>query len=705
MISTFKLTKAEFKKIFKRPSVFIMAILLVLTIFISMSIFSPDEKVNTTITYENATTSSEYYNNFYNDVDSYSKESYDNNFAKTDEMISYYRASNNNTILLTNYYNDVISTMDKMISENNTELRDNLRKELVTNLKNFSDAYKNLDTIKDFSILDTVLNYTGTEIRNYYTNKSCERLDDFYIYATSDEHTSKDVVQTYVNNDHKTEFNNILNSGINYIYTTINGLADDFENYFSDYTIAFNRGRNELEKMKLLRTNLQNILTTLDNFLETLVDNDYPVIITNKSAYQNLNQKIDDVIQILNISVIDNDNINKHGEIKTNIEASMLISTLNTISSELSNSSTTPIKQIHLNVSTINNLEEIQKKVNENKTNILEKIENFKNDESTKNISKEITNYSLLETAYSEITTDKVLMYITNDYDSSTYTKFYGYNFNEFNKYQVNESISLNTYYIDNNSYSNEYLSNFSFNQNSGEKTNTYDFMFFTLELCTVIIVVFSIMLICNLITGETESGTIKLLLVRPFKRAKIITAKLLATIFFILTFVAFSALITFVGGCFVYGYTSTPILAVFNSTSAFVISPIVLMLINILTLTFDIIFYVLLALMIAIICKNYAGAISASFVLLIVNYAMNILFGGAFWYSLLPGMNLHMFKYFGSAFVTTSGVASIAGVIQSLLITGIETSMNFWFSLFINVIYSLVFLAISYSVFQKRDF
>ena len=233
-----------------------------------------------------------------------------------------------------------------------------------------------------------------------------------------------------------------------------------------------------------------------------------------------------------------------------------------------------------------------------------------------------------------------------------------------------------------------------------------YDFMYFTLELCTIIIIVFAMMLICNLITGETESGTIKLLLVRPYKRSKIITAKLLATIFFVITFMCFTTIVSFIGGYFLFGSTSTPVLAVLNSNVVFKISPFALMLLNIISLTFDVIFFVFLALMISILCKNYAGSISCSLVILIVNYALNILFGGAFWYTLLPGMNLHMFKYFGNAFSSTiAGTSTISGVIQSLLITGIDTSMSMPYSIFIYGVYSLVFLAVSYSVFQKRDF
>ena len=207
-------------------------------------------------------------------------------------------------------------------------------------------------------------------------------------------------------------------------------------------------------------------------------------------------------------------------------------------------------------------------------------------------------------------------------------------------------------------------------------------------------------MMMCNLITSETESGTIKLLLARPYKRSKIITAKLLATIFFVLIFILFSALISFAGGYFLYGLDLSNVLVIINSNTPLVMSPIVLMLINILSQILDILFYVLLAMMISIVFKNYAGSISFSLVLILVTYTLNMLFGGAFWYSLLPGPNLHLFKYFGNAFVSVSD-----SMLVNILITPIQSTMSLWYSLLILASYSLVSIVVSYAVFNKRDF
>jgi len=711
MTSTFKLTSAEFKKIFKRPSIFIMAVLLVITILVSITIFHPANIVDTTIVYDGAETSSAYYDNFYNDIIINSKKSFDDKFDNTDNMISYYNALNTNENLLSTYCSDSVSLMNKIINETNSSVRNELRTELTKQLGFFRTAYKSLDSLKDFeeivTIPLTIFDYENYASSNYYSSEACADLDKLYLYSSNTEqYTTVELVDFYQNNNYEEKLNIVLNNGINFVTTTIKGLAKDFDDFYYEYVKHVNSGMSNINDMKAMRANLLQIATTLDDYLTNLFALDYPVIIMSNDDYLDLNQKLDDAIVILTVSATANSSRDTHQQIKTDLEALKILTTLNNLrgESEVTNEST--IMQVHLSNSVVSDLQKNQTKVFENKTVILDKINSLQNDETITNISKEITNYSLLQTSYSSLIKDKIYLNITDNHDVSSYSKYYGTLYKDLNKYQYRERVATNEYYIENNVYSNSFISNFGYSQNSGKETNVYDFMYFVMELCTIIIIVFAMMLVCNLITGETESGTIKLLLVRPYRRSKIITAKLLATIFFVITFMTFSAVITFVGGYFLYGGTSIPVLAVLNSTNVFTISPFLLMLLNVLFLTLDVIFFVLLALMIAILCKNYAASISCSLVLLILNYALNILFGGSFWYTLLPGMNLHLFKYFGNAFTSTiAGTNSIAGVIQSLLITGIDTSMSIQYSLFIYAIYSLVFLAVSYSVFQKRDF
>lgn len=707
MTNIFKLTKAEFVKIFKRPSIFIMAILIVVTIFASMTFFDPTVRENLSVTYDNATTSQEYYNNFYTDEMINSKASMDTAIAKTDEIINYYQSLNNHTAYMSACYNDVIDTMTQIISEKNETVQKSYRNKLIMHINTFHDAYYSLSSLGDYHEL---INYTLKEDSydeieienknnlNFYKSSSAYGITSFKAVATdTTKYSMYNVVQYYTTNNVANSLKSALTSANNFINSTLTTFALDFKTFYTPYVTELSNGRGDIQKIKKLHKNLSTSLNDFYDYYKLLTNSSYPLVLVSKDTNTEINHKVEDAITILKSA---DTSLESHRNIKANLDTIGISNYLYNLSTSSS------IQMTRINNSLISELNSYKNKVNSNAESILTKVNDLANDESITNISKEITNYKLLIDAYDTLVNQKVLNQITDNYSQSLYTNFYGYNFDTYNKYQSNESIALNSYYIDNNTYSNSYLTNFSFNQNTDTKTNMYDFVYFVMEICTLIIIVFAMMLVCSLITGETESGTIKLLLVRPFKRSKIITAKLLATFFFVLSFMIFSGLISMIGGFFLYGEPALSILSVINARTIVKMSPFALMLINFVTLFFDIIFFVLLALMISIICKNYAASITCSLVILIINFVGNMLFGGAFWYSLLPGMNLHLFKYFGNSFISILGSnSSIAGLLQSLLITGIDTSMTLWFSLITSSIYSIVFLAVSYSIFQKRDF
>lgn len=704
-MSIINLTIAEFKKIFKRPSIFIMALILVATIFASIFVFSPSNRSDDSITYANAQTSYQYYSNFYNDEVINSKKSFDDNFAITDNTIAYYQAINTNSNILENCYNNCIECIEELLNTNDINIKDKIRKDLTINLKDFVDAYKSLDALSQFEDIrqhsTTPQEYVSYQPRNYYLSNGCAGLMSLYTQCNDLSNSASEVANICTTNDYATKLKDALNNGKHFIYTTLKGFASDYIEFYKNF-VNTTVGRDNLSEIQIAQNNLIKSLEVFNNYLTTLVEQDFPTIIISKTNFYDLSQRIFDSQEVL--KAINENNLDQYREARILLDNINLEGLLNNITKVAQPNSDSYIVPIQLSSSAVNKMLEIQFDTNSNKQTILEKIENYKNDEGIKNIGYEITNYSLLQSAYVTAITDITLLDVVDGYDTSQYTNFYGDNYLEFNKYQYTERLTLNSYYIENNTYSNNYLNNFSFNNNSGTKTNVYDFVYFTMEICALVITVFAVMLICNLITGETESGTIKLLLVRPYKRSKIITSKLLATISFVVTFMLFSSILSFVGGVAMFGMPTSNIISVINGTTAFEISPLLLIIIDIFTLFIDILFFVLLSLMVAIICKNYAASISCVIVLLIVNYALNIIFTNSFWYTLLPGMNLHWFKYLGNTFISTSGVG-ISDLLQKVLITGIHSSMALPYSLLLYTVYSVVFLAVSYTVFQKRDF
>lgn len=701
MTSTFRLTSAEFRKIFKRPSIFIMAILLVIAVFISLYTFNPNNRVDNTVDYS-LDNSLQYYSAFYSGSTERTKTDIDNKYLTTDEIINYYKLYNDRNAQLNSYYNDIFTAINKIEEQTTVQLKEQKYTDAIKTMEDFKTALVSFDKFVDvngnqYGFLNITTASTTTEGKVSYTylDSSIESLNNLINYAKT--HTYQEFLNTFnlEANGHKAKLEKVLDSGLNYIKTTFNGLTNEIAHNYSTYESSLESSKTASSVRIENRNKLKTSLETFQIYFKLILDNDYPLVLVNKDKKIEIEELVIGALDCITMQTSQEGVYSSHKDAFDRLSKLNLINQMKTFTSGA-------ITQVTVDNYLINDYTAVQKKTNENKTAILTKINELKNDEAISKIQFAITEYYLLSESYNSYVYDKTLLSITENHEKAEYVNYYKYNLDTFNHYQTNEKLAMNKYYIDNNVYENTYLTNFAFNQKSSTgDINLFDFMYFALELCAVIIMVFAVMLVCSLITGESESGTIKLLLVRPYRRDKIITAKFLATLFFVVTFMLFSCIITFVGGYFLYGMPTQNVLAVFNATTAFEMSPLALMGINALSLLLDIIFFVILALMISILCKNYAASISTVLVVIILNYALNIVFGGTFWYSVLPGMNLHLFKYFGNAFVS----AGDGMILQSILITGIESSMTFAFSILANISYIVIALAIAYSVFKKRDF
>lgn len=697
MTSTFRLTRAEFKKIFKRASVYIMALLLVVAVLVSMYIFNPVSNESSTITYGDNLSVENYYDSFYNkDLDNSKKGLDEAYYNKANSIYEYFQISSDRDLKLTQNYNDIITSYNAIKEATDSNIKNNkYNNEFKVYLKAFYNNYQ------DFSMFgDNYSHIDYTKNNEYYFENNCANIKFLYQKSLDEKISADDMITIIDTNNSLNKINTELNNAINYIRPTLYSMALEIKNAYNNFNTEYNQGsdRNSLPKIELNRKALLVATNNFKEYFNTLTDFDFPIIAISKNLKIEINNTLDVAIEALNSSVFTG-TVGKYTDytslhtVLTNIDiANYFTKKFMTDIDDFS--------QVKLQPTIIDEFKKVKTKVDSNRDLIEQDIKDKRTDESIKNIQKSITNYSLLGQTYLNYLSDRIKISLNSEYRSDELVNLYGYKFDEFNIYQAEENLTTYKYYIDNNQYSNSFNQNFSFLQTSNEEPNAFEFMYFAMEICTVLIIIFAMMMICNLITSETESGTIKLLLTRPYKRSKIITAKLFATIFFVLIFVLFSALISFAGGYFVYGLDMTNILVVFNGSTAISLSPIVLMLINIASLILDILFYVLITLMISILFKNYAGSISFCFILIIATYALNMLFGSAFWYSLLPGPNLHLFKYFGNAFVFNT-----ANIMQSILITPIQSTMNMWYSVLILGAYSLISIIVSYAVFNKRDF
>jgi hypothetical protein len=106
MTSTFKLIKAEFKKIFKYPSIYIVALLIVATIFGCMYLFEPLQTIDKNITYSGATTAKDYYDYFYSTENPNSHNDIQKIYNRANNLVNYYKVYENKLSSITVGFSD-----------------------------------------------------------------------------------------------------------------------------------------------------------------------------------------------------------------------------------------------------------------------------------------------------------------------------------------------------------------------------------------------------------------------------------------------------------------------------------------------------------------------------------------------------------------------------------------------------------------------
>jgi len=695
MTSTFRLTRAEFKKIFKRPSVFIMALLIVATIFASLYLFDPATIANPTVDY-NKTTSLEYYNAFGSNIEN-SQSDIDDLYNFTIDNINYYEILYYRNEALTQQHRDIIDTINAMKNAPNSTEKDINYRNLREQLYNFYNYYTNFDNFKSINSEQYPhVEYSKTYIQyhdEYVTNINFIKPVEDLLNLIDNKYTANEFIQAYDVNSYEARLQDFLDNGINFIETTFLGISHEIHSNLTQFSSYLNNQANATHYTNYGK-NLLNSIKTYEEYFDVVTKFQTPIVTISEKECIDIKNTLEEAKVAIDIYS------SGKADYNTNVNALVKLNNIkiNTACENFAKN----INQVNIPHSVIKDLKEKLNIVNVNRGSLIDEIDACQDDSGITNIQFAVTEYKLLAEAFANYTNDNIKLNITDNFNADAYNNFNGYNFKDFKKYETNERITMNRYYIENNIYANSFNTNFAFNQKSSytDETNVYDFMYFAMEICSIIIIVFAMMLMCNLITGETESGTIKLLLVRPYKRSKIITSKLLATLFFVFIFILFSSILTFVGGYFMFGITDMPVLAVFNASTPIALHPFVLMLINIASLLLDVIFYVILALMLAILFKNYAGSITCSLVILIIVFALNLLMGNSFIFTILPGMNLHLFKYFGNSYIPVS-----SSLLKNVLITGIASTMTFVYSILMYLAYIFVFIAIAYSVFAKRDF
>ena len=507
-------------------------------------------------------------------------------------------------------------------------------------------------------------------------------------------------------------YQNINTSPETTVTTRLKNLIDNSESrrgarrLLNDYLTGIQYAQNpenpsNVRELNNIRLEMVEVLNEARTIISEAATSTNASILMPKESFENYITLISDALLYLNAEGADINLIETHENIYnhisqangfTNIEGASYFDKLYYLTSN-------DITDITLSEETITNLNNQYEKVTTFMSSTLENINAYSADEniSTGTLKEEILKYYYAASQYSTLVSDSIYFEPVKSFNDSYAHQFIGYT--DVHLYQIQERIATNNYLLSNDLTSNQFSSVFTPTMSSGDQVGAFDLVYFGLEICSFIILIFCVVLAAGMIAGEQSTGTLKVLATRPYSRNKILTSKILASLIFGIIFLVFSAIVLFIIGYAVYGLDTTPILAVFNATSVFVISPFLLILIYLALLIVKILFYVLLATMISTVFRSNVGAVVISIFIYFLTAIFAVLFTSSTWYAFLPFAGIDFFKFFGGAFASDlSNPLSIAFSSpmfynSSLLISAIVVTVTM-----------VVMTILSYVVFKKRE-
>lgn len=699
MFGIFRITKAEFIKIFKKPSVYIMGMLLAATVAVSLFVFAPSPASSYSVSMPGDTVNA-VYNEFYTSSRPDAKINLDANFNKANAMLTFYGNFNSKLFKTRTYLIEFLQTqtqLDKNINDGADASIINasynaLKDALNSLITEYTNTY-GLDVYSYYQI------YLNTPVYLTYYNESTSSpgyLNSLQSKANSD--TAQLFNSYFVTNNFREKLFK-LNS--NYIEQTINYYIEQVNLSINTYISSVNNQAIPVYQ-PIMETNRQNVdfaISNYFNFVTALVESTDQLIILSSSA--NLKQNEEFIIKVNEI-VSDNDNsagmYAKHKKIVDSLYDQNVVTKLKSFISN--------IKIVEISLAEIEELQELVTTiVTPLRQQILNEIEAIKTENGTSQssalrveLNKKFTQYKSLGLNILALNKNKITLLLASDYTTSEVLALK--NFQEFNEYHIKEEIAKAEYLLETKTFNDDYANVFSYNQNSSSTgTTAFDFIFYALKFSSLIIIIFVIIMASNIMAYEYDTGTIKLLAIRPFTRGKILLGKLFAVMFFAIIFVLFSAVVALIAGYAMYPFTLQPILAVFNANSAFLISPILLILINVLSIILEVLFYAIIAISISTIFRSFSAALAITFVFLIAGLVLNIVLGSYIWYTFIPFVNTDFFRFLGGTFINND-----TSLISSILNNSLLSNANFFISIGVYAVTTLLVLLTSYVFIKKRD-
>ena len=538
----------------------------------------------------------------------------------------------------------------------------------------------------------TLSGYKVTEIYSSFMNEYKSDYENSYTSALVEYHSlienPKDKAQSLLS-----KMNNIKQAWANFL-TSI----DTLENASTEEEISTAKN-NSLNKQNILKEKF----VEMENYYTNLIQQySIPLILVTEQTDMDIQDNLGRAKSILTYSSSEK-NIEYFKNIKNLIENFDCINKLEDNIAKIKDLSySTEILQSNYNY--------FQTLSSEKTSTALEKVNSlnheaslnaeFDANESNQILMKNLIIRYLSACSNATKTLNNDLKYnIIENYGDVAMAQYVG--FEDANSYRLAEAKTKYCYLLENDYADSDLASTLSFNKNSYSETNAFDYMYFAMEIVSIVIITFTVVLGAGMIAKEHSQGTIKLLAIRPYKRWKIIFAKTLATLFFGFVFVLLSAIVTLITGIIIYGISFPTMLVVFNASTVFVAPIWAVFLIYLATLMLKIWIYALLAIAISTIFNSYLASVCIAVGIYATNIIVTFVSRGATWLRFNIFANIDLFKYFGGSFSSSyNSLQNLTNLFSSPVFPGVNFNISLVIVASIIVILNVAML----TVFNKKD-
>ena len=210
-----------------------------------------------------------------------------------------------------------------------------------------------------------------------------------------------------------------------------------------------------------------------------------------------------------------------------------------------------------------------------------------------------------------------------------------------------------------------------------------YDYTYMIVSIVGFLTILFGIFCTYKLFGRDRKNGKMDTILTQDVSFNQVFMGKTLAIVLITSTILFAFMILSLLWGLLLYANLPNPILAVFNLTSVYTIHPFLFLLIKVIGIELQVIFYSTLTLFLMNLSRKFDLMFAIALVIFAVATVCNIFLNGSFVYCLFPFIHSDITAFLGGATMQTG-----------FLKTALYTSGNF----FISIAYYLVVVLLLYS-------